>query len=132
MVWGAICDLLGDPDKLGAMASDWAEMASQSGDGHENRIAELERQVAGQDAAMAAVVVAAAKEKDAAAAIGLAVAQLKAEQAQLVDLLLEEARAWQFENEAATNGARGCRPWPSSPASGCTPRPRPNRPRCWS
>ncbi|MGI5400600.1 recombinase family protein [Streptomyces sp. CA-135486] len=104
-VWGEVCKLLQDPDRLQTMAGDWADMAQRSGVNHEDRIAELEKQISGQDAAITAAVVAAAKEQDAAAAIGAAVAQLKEERARL-NSLLEEAKAWHSESLAAGQRAR--------------------------
>ncbi|MFI2348060.1 recombinase family protein [Streptomyces sp. NPDC019443] len=104
-VWGEVCKLLQDPERLQAMAGDWADLAARSGVNYEDRIAELEQQISGQDAAITAAVVAAAKEPDAAAAIGAAVAQLKDERARLNDLL-EEAKAWHTESLAAGQRAR--------------------------
>jgi DNA invertase Pin-like site-specific DNA recombinase/transposase len=104
-VWGEVCKLLEDPARLSIMADDWVGLAERSGVNHEERVTELERQIEGQDAAITAAVVMAAKEKDAAAAIGAAVAQLKAERARLT-ALLEEAQAWRQETEGAAQRAR--------------------------
>ncbi|MGW0558426.1 recombinase family protein [Streptomyces sp. NPDC002926] len=104
-VWGEVCTLLQDPERLTAMAGDWAEMAQRSGVNHEDRVTELEGQIAGQDSAITAAVVMAAKEPDAAAAIMAAVSQLKEERARL-GVLLEEAQAWRSESQAAGQRAR--------------------------
>jgi DNA invertase Pin-like site-specific DNA recombinase len=104
-VWGEVCKLLEDPARLSAMADDWIGLAERSGVNHEERVTELEGHIEGQDAAITAAVVMAAKEKDAAAAIGAAVAQLKEERARLT-ALLEEAKAWRQETEGAAQRAR--------------------------
>ncbi|WP_328680658.1 transposase [Streptomyces sp. NBC_00322] len=104
-VWGEVCTLLEDPERLAAMAGDWAEMAQRSGVNHEDRVTELEGQIAEQDSAITAAVVMAAKEPDAAAAFMAAVSQLKEERARL-GALLEEAQAWRTESQAAGQRAR--------------------------
>ncbi|MFK8908147.1 transposase [Streptomyces sp. YS-3] len=103
-VWTEVCRLLEDPARLTAIAADWADMIRSSGVDHEARIADLERQIAGQDVAIAATVMAAAKEQGGvAAAIQKALGPLKEERASL-EHLLAEARDWQ---KAARSAARG-------------------------
>ncbi|WP_326613189.1 recombinase family protein [Streptomyces scopuliridis] len=104
-VWTEVCALLENPVRLQAMAGDWAELAEKSGVNHDARVADLEQQISGQDAAIAAAVVVAAKEKDAAVAIGMAVRQLKEERA-LLEAQLQEAEVWRQEAENAGQRAR--------------------------
>lgn len=114
-VWGEVCTLLEDPERLAAMAGDWAEMAQRSGVNHEDRVTELEGQIAEQDSAITAAVVMAAKEPDAAAAFMAAVSQLKEERARL-GALLEEAQAWRTESQAMRpEGPRPSGPGPVGP-----------------
>lgn len=104
-VWGEVCKLLGDPERLKAMAEDWVGLAARSGIDYDARMAELQEQIDGQDEAIAAAIVMAAKEKDAKAAMEKAVAQLKKERADLSDMLAEVA-SWKTEAEAAGQRAK--------------------------
>ncbi|MFD5114283.1 hypothetical protein ACFWNG_18545 [Streptomyces sp. NPDC058391] len=77
-VWTEVCALLSSPERLAAMAEDWAGMAATSRVNHADRIAELEEQLAGQDAAIQATVLAAARKSGGVAkAINQAIEQLE-------------------------------------------------------
>lgn len=104
-VWGEVCKLLGDPDRLKAMAEDWVGLAARSGIDYNARMAELQEQIDGQDAAIAAAIVMAAKEKDAKAAMEKAVAQLKKERAGLAEMLAE-VESWKAEADLAGQRAQ--------------------------
>lgn len=104
-VWEEVCKLLGDPARLKAMAEDWVGLASRSGIDYDARMAELQEQIDGQDSAIAAAIVMAAKEKDARAAMEKAVAQLKKERADLAEMLAE-VESWKTEAQVAGQRAQ--------------------------
>ncbi|MFE2492655.1 transposase [Streptomyces scopuliridis] len=103
-VWTEVCALLSNPARLMAMASDWADVAQGAKANHNSRIAELEKQVAQQDRAIAAAVLVASQERNAAKAIKAAIGQLQKERDRL-DAHLAEAKAWQEEAAAAEQRA---------------------------
>ncbi|MFI6698492.1 recombinase family protein [Streptomyces sp. NPDC050509] len=103
-VWSEVCALLSDPNRLSAMADDWAGMARGSKINYKQRITELKDEIARQDKAISAAVLVAAQEKDAAAAIGKAVVRLKKDRTQ-VEALLVETQSWQEEAASAAQRA---------------------------
>ncbi|GGL05599.1 transposase [Streptomyces flaveus] len=100
-IWMEVCTLLGDRDRLCALAEDWAGLASGGKINFEQRIAELDRQIEAQDAAIAAVMVVAAKQENPANAIEKAARTLNEEREQLVKMK-SEVLAWQVEAEEAS------------------------------
>lgn len=105
-IWTEVCALLSSPERLATMADDWASMAAASGTNHADRIAELEDQLAGQDAAIQATVLAAAhKSGGVAKAISQAIEQLEKER-EHTEQLLTDVKAWQQESEASAQRAR--------------------------
>ncbi|MDP9611577.1 recombinase family protein [Streptomyces demainii] len=105
LVWGEVCKLLGDPERLQSMSEDWVNMAADSRVNHAARIEELDRKIAAQTKAMGAVMAMAAKEaalkdldpseaiREATGALGQELAQLQA--------MRDEAVAWAADVEAA-------------------------------
>jgi DNA invertase Pin-like site-specific DNA recombinase/transposase len=105
LVWGEVCKLLGDPERLQAMSEDWISMAADNRVNHAARIEELDRKIAAQNKAMGAVMAVAAKEaalkeldpeeaiKEATGALGQELAQLQTMRA--------EAVAWAEDTKAA-------------------------------
>ncbi|MEE4590954.1 recombinase family protein [Streptomyces sp. DSM 41524] len=104
-VWSEVCALLGTPERLRAMSEDWAGLAAGSKINYAQRIADLGKQIEAQDAAIAAVMVVAAKQANSAEAIAKATKTLDEERAQLVKMRAE-VQAWQAETEAAGQRAR--------------------------
>lgn len=97
-VWGDLCDLLADPQKLGEMADEWIGRSKAGQVDYKTRVKSLEKQLAHQDEAISAAVLVAGKEKDAAAAITKAVKTMKEDRAK-TEKLLEEVKAWKREAE---------------------------------
>ncbi|MFJ9617194.1 recombinase family protein [Streptomyces noursei] len=108
-VWAEIVGTLGDSPKLEELAAEWVGMAEGDVSAHEDRIADLDQQIARLDSAITAVIVATAKETageaDAAKAIEAATAALQSERAQLATMR-NDAAEWLAEKEAAGNRAR--------------------------
>jgi hypothetical protein len=102
-VWGEVCRLLQDPDRLTTMAMDWLDMATGQQGGHAERVAELDKKLEEQDNAIAAMMIVAAKSKSPAAA-AKAIKTLEDEREGLVKLR-DEALAWQKEGELAQQRA---------------------------
>lgn len=61
-MWNEVCALLEDPDRLVAMAEDRVDVGQAGQVDYARRITDLEKQVAANDAAISAAVVAAAKQ----------------------------------------------------------------------
>ncbi|MEV0368269.1 recombinase family protein [Streptomyces sp. NPDC050636] len=104
-VWQEIQELLGDPEKLLGMATDWVEIATDHCAGHDDRVEDLDRQIEVQNKALAAVVAMAAKEaavngQDAEKAIGEASGILRKELEELKQLR-READEWRTETVSA-------------------------------
>ncbi|MYX07751.1 recombinase family protein [Streptomyces sp. SID8375] len=104
-VWNEVCALLEDPDRLVAMAEDWIDFGQVGQVDYARRIADLEKQVAANDSAISAAVVAAAKQPDAKVAIEQAVLTLAKERQHTVQLL-EDTKLWRQEAEDAAQRGR--------------------------
>lgn len=104
-VWGEVVSLLGDPDRLRAMAAEWVGMAAGDQVQHADRIADFDKQIANLDRAIASMATECVKAGLPAAAIAQASAALLEERRQLADLR-DEAAAWLEETEAAEQRAR--------------------------
>lgn len=109
-VWEAVCHLLADPARLRGMAAEWVNKARSSEEDHAARIKTLDDKVTVQQAAMSAVMGAAAKQavmdgRDPETAIAEALRPLQAELDQL-QAQRSEAAAWQAEQEQAEQRAR--------------------------
>ncbi|MCX5446857.1 recombinase family protein [Streptomyces nigrescens] len=105
-VWQEVRNLLGDPQRLGAMAEEWADINSGQRGNHESRIGELDHQIKMQNKAIAAVVAMAAKEavandvENPEEAIAEASRSLRTELENLKKLR-NEAAEWQAESASA-------------------------------
>ncbi|MFI9261520.1 recombinase family protein [Streptomyces sioyaensis] len=108
-VWAEIVKALGDSNKLEKLAAEWVGMADGDVSAHEQRIADLDQQIARLDSSITAVIVATAKstagQNDAPEAIQAATAALQTERAQL-QAMRDDAADWLAEKEAAGNRAR--------------------------
>ncbi|MEU8781864.1 hypothetical protein [Streptomyces sp. NPDC048637] len=104
-MWNEACASLEDPDRLVAMAEDWIDFGQVGQVDYARRIADLEKQVAANDAAISAAVVAAAKQPDAKVAIEQAVLTLAKERQHTVQLL-EDTKLWRQEAEDAAQRGR--------------------------
>ncbi|MGD3111454.1 transposase [Streptomyces sp. YGL11-2] len=108
-VWAAIVKALGDANKLEELSAEWVGMADGDVSAYEQRIADLDQQIARLDASITAVIVATAKstagQEDAPQAIQAATAALQTERAQL-QAMRDDAADWMAEKEAAGNRAR--------------------------
>ncbi|MFD7339625.1 transposase [Streptomyces violascens] len=100
LIWREVCDLLGDSDRLRIMAADWAGLAGGEDVDFEQRLADVERQIEAQDAAIAAVMVVAAKRENPANAIANATSTLNEEREQLL-LIRSNVLARQAEAASA-------------------------------
>ncbi|MFL1432124.1 MULTISPECIES: transposase, partial [unclassified Nocardiopsis] len=104
-VWDEVVALLGDADRLKAIAADWLEsIASGSATGHADRIADLDRRIAEHSKAITEVVTNYAKAGLPAVAVEAATRTLTSELEQL-EAMRAEAVAWQAETEAARSRA---------------------------
>lgn len=97
-VWEGVCKLLGDPDRLADMAEEWIGRSTAGQVDYVARITALEEQLANHDDAITAAVQVAAREKDAAAAIGKAVKAMREERSK-TETLLQEVHTWKREAE---------------------------------
>ncbi|MFF9268646.1 recombinase family protein [Streptomyces rochei] len=102
-VWGEVCTLLQDPDRLTTMAADWLDMATGQQTNHAERVAELDKKIANQDQAIANMMILAAKSTS-PEAVAKATKALEDERAELVKLR-DEAVAWQKEGDLAQQRA---------------------------
>lgn len=110
LVWGEVCKLLGDPERLRAMSEDWVAMSADSRIDHAARLEDLDRKIEAQGAAMDAVMGAAAKTaaltgRDPQKAIQEAISPLMQELGEL-QKLRTEAAAWAEDAMAAQTRAR--------------------------
>jgi DNA invertase Pin-like site-specific DNA recombinase/transposase len=103
-VWKEVTDLLGDADRLTAMAQDWLDVTGDQRVNHAGRIAGLDEKIQAQDKAIAAVMVVAAQSGQSPEAITLATKALQEERANLVKLKAE-AEQWQVEAQQAQERA---------------------------
>lgn len=104
-VWDEVVNLLGDPDRLKAMAAEWVGMAAGDQVQHADRIADFDRQIANLDKAITTMVTEYAKAGLPGSAVAAATAALAEERRQLADLR-DEAAAWMEETEATAQRAR--------------------------
>ncbi|WP_369392300.1 recombinase family protein [Streptomyces sp. CG1] len=115
-VWGRIAKILGDPEELMTLASEWIEVALGGNSAHEDRIEDLDRSIAVQEKAIATVMGTSAKQAaemglEGEAAQDLVAAAVKplAEELARLKKLKAEAVAWQMETLAAEQRARDLR-----------------------
>lgn len=112
-VWNDVCELLGDAERMKAMAQDWIGAVAGEHVDHVSRIAQLDQQIAEQSQVINATMAVAARQ---AASRGLPDAEVEAAaeaaiRPLTVDLvglekLRGEASAWQRDAEEASNRAR--------------------------
>ncbi|MCX5206925.1 recombinase family protein [Streptomyces sp. NBC_00237] len=107
-IWGEVCALLGDPQRLNSMAEDWAGLGSGGNVDFEQRIKDLDKKILAQDEAIAAVMVVAAKQENPASAIAKATQTLQAERDELVKMR-GMVVAWRSEALAAEQRAEDLR-----------------------
>ncbi|WP_107426682.1 recombinase family protein [Streptomyces albireticuli] len=107
-VWSEIVQLLGNSTKLEELAAEWVGMSTGDHGAHKERIDELDAQIASINSAIAAVIVATAKQNagsvDAPEAITRATAALNDELGQLHQMR-DEAASWLTEQEEADQRA---------------------------
>ncbi|QDI73178.1 recombinase [Streptomyces calvus] len=104
-VWGEVVNLLGDPDRLKAMAAEWVGMAQGDQTNHADRIADLDRQIKEREQAITTTVTDYAKAGLPAVAVAAATRALTDELEQL-QAMRDEAAAWLEETEATAQRAR--------------------------
>ncbi len=104
-VWDEVVKLLGDPDRLKAMAAEWVGMAEGDHVQHADRIEGFDRQIADLDKAITMMVKEYAKAGLPASAVAAATGALVEERRQLADLR-DEAAEWLEETEATGQRAR--------------------------
>ncbi|CAM5548236.1 recombinase family protein [Streptomyces californicus] len=104
-VWGEVVNLLGDPDRLRAMAAEWVGMTEGDKVQHADRIADFDRQIADLDRAITTMVKDYAKAGLPASAVAAASAALIEERRQLTDIR-DEAAQWLEETKATAQRAR--------------------------
>ncbi|WP_420877314.1 transposase, partial [Streptomyces neyagawaensis] len=104
-VWGEVVNLLGDPERLKAMAAEWVGMAVGQKSNHAARIADLDRQIAEREQAITTTVTEYAKAGLPAVAVTAATRALTEELEQL-QAMRGEATAWLEETEAAERRAK--------------------------
>ena len=103
-VWGEVVNLLGDPDRLRAMAAEWVGMTEDGKVQHADRIADFDRQISDLDKAITTMVKDYAKAGLPASAVAAASAALIEERRQLADLR-DEAAQWLEETKATAQRA---------------------------
>ena len=99
-VWTEVVKLLGDPDRLEAMAAEWVGLSAGGESGFEDRIIDIDRQIATVERAITTTAVDYAKAGLPAVAVKAATQQLNEELGQL-RTMRDEAAAWLVETEAA-------------------------------
>ncbi|PWK67186.1 putative transposase of IS4/5 family DUF4096 [Streptomyces sp. CG 926] len=104
-VWDEVVELLGDPDRLRAMAAEWVGMTEGDQGQHADRIADFDGQIANLDRAITTTVREYAKAGLPASAVAEVTASLIDERRQLTDLR-NEAASWLEETEATAQRAR--------------------------
>ncbi|OKI24244.1 hypothetical protein A6A07_04985 [Streptomyces sp. CB03911] len=97
-VWSEVVALLGSSWKFESLAAERVGMTEGNQTAHADRIADLDRQIRGMDAAIAAVIATSAEERQSADALTAATKALREEAKKLVDLRTEAA-AWLGELE---------------------------------
>lgn len=104
-VWGEVVNLLGNPDRLRAMAAEWVGMSEGDKVQHADRIADFDRQFTDLDRAITTMVKDYAKAGLPASAVAAASAALIEERRQLTDIR-NEAAQWLEETKATAQRAR--------------------------
>lgn len=104
-VWGEVVGLLGDPERLKAMAAEWVGMAAGEQTNHADRIADLDRQIKEREQAITTTVTEYARAGLPAVAVAAATRALTEELEQL-QAMRNEATAWLEETEATEQRAR--------------------------
>ncbi|MEU5599111.1 recombinase family protein [Streptomyces sp. NPDC020298] len=104
-VWKHVTEIASDSEKLQELAAEWIGMAAGDTVALADRIADLDQQIEGMNASIAAVIVAAAKQSKSADAIEAATAVLNGELQQLQNLR-DEAAEWLAEMEESDQRAR--------------------------
>ena len=104
-VWHEVVKLLGDPERLQAMAAEWVGITAGDQTSHTDRIAELDRQVAERQSAIERVVIEYAKAGLPVVAVEAATRALTEELSQL-QAMRTEAASWLAETEAAEQRAK--------------------------
>ncbi|MFI5640321.1 recombinase family protein [Streptomyces goshikiensis] len=104
-VWRDVVELLGDPERLKAMAAEWVGMAEGQQANHADRIADLDRQIKEREQALTVMVVDYAKAGIPAVAVQAATRALTEDLEQFRGMRAEAA-AWLEETEATEQRAR--------------------------
>ncbi|MFD4504448.1 recombinase family protein [Streptomyces sp. NPDC058457] len=104
-VWTRVTEIASDSEKLQTLAAEWIGMTEGDTAALGDRIADLDRQIEGMNASIAAVIVATAKQSKSADAIETAAAVLNEELQQLQNLR-DEAADWLAEMEESDQRAR--------------------------
>ncbi|MFE4518716.1 recombinase family protein [Kitasatospora sp. NPDC056783] len=104
-VWSEVVTLLGDSERLKALAAEWVGMSDGGQKVHAERIADLDRQIDSMKASIAAVIVATAKQQQSPDAITAATVTLNEELRQLEEMRAEAA-AWLEDVEEADRRVR--------------------------
>lgn len=104
-VWKNVTEIASDSEKLQELAAEWIGMAAGDTSALVDRIADLDQQIEGMSASMAAVIVATAKTSKSADAIEAATATLSEELQQLQNLR-DEAAEWLAEMEKSDRRVR--------------------------
>jgi hypothetical protein len=107
-VWNEVIALLGDPDRLKAMAAEWVGMTVGDQSQYTQRIADLERQIKDGQEAIATTITEYAKAGLPAAAVQAATRTLTQEAEQL-QAMYREATAWLKESERSQSRAHDLR-----------------------
>lgn len=104
-IWGEVVNLLGDSERLKAMAAEWVGMVAGQESNHVDRIADLDRQIKEREQAITTTVTDYAKAGLPAVAVAAATRALIEELEQL-QAMRKEATAWLEETEAAEHRAK--------------------------
>lgn len=104
-VWTHVTEIASNSEKLQELAAEWIGMTEGDTAALVDRIADLDQQIEGMNASIAAVIVAAAKQSKSADAIESATAVLNDELQQLQNLR-DEAAEWLAEMEESDQRAR--------------------------
>jgi len=104
-VWRHVTEIASDSEKLQELAAEWIGMAAGDTAALVDRIADLDQQIAGMNASIAAVIVASAKQSKSADAIEAATTVLNEELQQLQNLR-DEAAEWLADMEESDRRAR--------------------------
>ncbi|PZH10603.1 recombinase [Streptomyces sp. NTH33] len=104
-VWKHVTEIASNSEKLRELAAEWIGMAEGDTAALIDRIADLDQQIEGMNASIAAVIVATAKQSKSAGAIEAATAVLNEELQQLQNLRAEAAE-WLTEMEESNRRTR--------------------------